>query len=224
MRGPQAAAKAEAEEQEAEKEMAKLSSRDRKKKRKEVAKQKKKNAKTLEQLLAAQEALASGFSTGNIPMIPLTPFELWELPYVSEIGTLTAAAARAQGLESTAQQQLVAAQARQNVSGTDSRSHSLSAPTPRFPGGVPVPESRRAQVAVLFPSWWNESFLAAFLAMMQALAGTTRLEMVVYNLAGDSTEAAAAIKAMCEETWEATDGAIRMVEGGYLVCDPARQF
>ena len=155
-------------------------------------------------------------------MIPLTPFELWELPYVSEVGTLAAAAARAQGLDSTAQQQLVAVQARLNLS--DSRSHSLSAPTPRFAGGVPVPASRRAQVAVLFPSWWNEPFLAGFLAMMQALASTTRLEMVVYNLAGDSTEAAAAIKAMCEETWEATDGAIRMVEGGYLVRDPARQF
>ena len=212
----QAAAKADAEEEAAEEEMAKLSSRERKQKRKESANRKKRNAKTLEQLLAAQEAIAMGFSTGNIPTIPLTPFELWELPYVSEVGTLAAAAARAQGLESTAQQQLVAAQARLNVSG-DGRNRTPSAPTPRFAGGVAVPESRRAQVAVLFPSWWNDAFLAAFLAMMRALADTTRLEMVIYNLAGDATKAAAAIKALCEETWEVTDGAIRMVEGGYLV-------
>lgn len=197
--------------------MGKLSSRERKKKRKQAAKQKKKNAKTLEQLLAAQEALVSGLSVGNVPMIPLTPFELWELPYVSEVGTLAAAAARAQGLDSTAQQQLVAVQARLNVSGTYAQSQKLSTPIPRFAGGVQVPESRRAQVAILFPSWWNDSFLAAFLAMMRALADTTRLEMVVYNLAGDATEAAAAIKALCEETWDNTDGAIRMVEGGYLV-------
>ena len=212
----QAAAKADAEEEAAAEELAKLSSRERKQKRKDSAKRKKRNAKTLEQLLAAQEAIAMGFSTGSVPTIPLTPFELWELPYASEVGTLAAAAARAQGLESTAPQQLVAAQARLNVS-VDGRSRTPSPPTLRFTGGVPVPESRRAQVAVLFPSWWNDAFLAAFLAMMRALADTTRLEMVIYNLAGDATKAAAAIKALCEDTWEATDGAIRMVEGGYLV-------
>lgn len=197
--------------------MKKLTSRERKKQRKEAARQKKKNAKTLEQLLAAQEALASGLSTGNVPIIPLTPFELWELPYVSEVGTLAAAAARAQGADSTAQQQLVAVQARLNASGMDTQSRTSSALTPRFTGGVRVPENRRVQVAVLFPSWWNDSFLRAFLAMLRALADTKQLEMIVYNLAGDATEAAAAIKALCEETYEATDGAITMVEGGYLV-------
>jgi hypothetical protein len=216
----EAAAKAEAEEAEAAKEMAKLTSRQRKKQRKEAAKQKKKNAQTLEQLLAAQELLAAGLSAGNIPTIPLSPFELWELPYSSELGTLAAAAARAQGFESTAQQQLVAAQARLNSTGCkagDDPLSSSSSSIARFTEGVAVPESRRAQVAVLFPSWWNDSFLVAFLAMMRALADTKRLEMVVYNLAGDATAAADAIKQLCEDTWEPTDGAIRMVEGGYLV-------
>ena len=78
---PQAAAKAEAEEAATAQQMKKLTSRERKKKRKEAARQKKKNAQTLEQLLAAQEALASGLTSGSVPMIPLTPFELWELPW-----------------------------------------------------------------------------------------------------------------------------------------------
>lgn len=208
----EAAAKADADEEAAAEAMAKLTAKQRKDKRKAAKKAKKENAQNLEKLLAAQAALAGGAT--NVPTIPLTPFEIWELPYVAELGTLASAAARAQGMETTAYEQLTAAQALHN--GTVPEAGAAAA-SPRYAKGVAVPEDRRAQVAVLFPSWWHDSFLAAFLAMMKALAAPeNQLEMVIYNLAGDETAAAAAIKNLCEETWEATDGAIRMVEGGYL--------
>lgn len=208
----EAAAKADADEAAAAEEMAKLTAKQRKDKRKAAKKAKKENAQNLENLLAAQAALAGGAT--NVPTIPLTPFEIWELPYLAELGTLASAAARAQGMETTAYEQLTAAQALHNGSGAVTEP---AAVRPRYAKGVAVPEDRRAQVAVLFPSWWNDSFLAAFVAMMKALAAPeNKLEMVIYNLAGDETAAAATIKGLCEETWEATDGAIRMVEGGYL--------
>ena len=184
-----AIAAAEAAAQAAEEEEKALTARDRKRKRKEAKKRKKQEARKLENLLAAQAGLAAG--ADSVPTVPLSPFELWQLPYFHELGTLTAAAARA---------------------------HGNSTHEPQAEGTArvqpPVPEDRRVVVGILFPSWWDSSLLELVNALLRAHAAHGQLELVVYNLAGDATVAAATLKAVVEETWEASAGAVRMVEAG----------
>ena len=69
-------------------------------------------------------------------------------------------------------------------------------------------------VGIMFPSWWDSSLLELVNALLRAHAAHGQLELVVYNLAGDATVAAATLKAVVEETWEASAGAVRMVEAG----------